>query len=192
MSIDQTDHLTYTNPDELLPVVDNHDNFLYAEKRKIVHDKKLFHRAVHVFVFNPDSQLWIQRRSQFKDTFPGYWEGIGGHLGLNDDYMEAAIRETFEEIGVLLSKVNKVTKLPPSQITNYEFIEVYWAESNLKASPNKYEIDDSRWVSRKEFEKVFIDVIDDTGIPELKLCPSFHESYQKSGMSQLWKQFENL
>ena len=67
--------MTSTRPNnELFDIVDAHDNVLGQESRSIVHREQLFHRAVHVFVFNEAGQLYLQRRSMTKDTAPGKWE----------------------------------------------------------------------------------------------------------------------
>ena len=62
-----------TNPEELFDVVDADDNVIGVGGRSKVHRERLFHRAVHVFVFNAKGELYLQKRSITKDTAPGKW-----------------------------------------------------------------------------------------------------------------------
>lgn len=182
----------FTDPAELLPVVDELDNFLYAERRDLVHRNCLFHRAVHIFVFNYQNEMLIQKRSHLKDTFPGYWEGIGGHLGVGDSYKEAAIREVYEEAGINLTNITFVTKLPPSELTNYEFIEVYWSRTDSPGVPNLQEVEKALWIGKSDFEQSFrikVEKIASHNIIEGDLCPSFCYSYQEGHIEAIW---ENL
>lgn len=182
--------IEFNDPAELLPVVDERDTFLYAERRDIVHQNRLFHRAVHIFVFNHQNEMLIQKRSHLKDTFPGFWEGIGGHLGIGDSYKEAALREVYEEAGIDLTNLTFVTKLNPSELTNYEFIEVFWAQTDNPGSPNLQEVSETLWITKTDFEDLFCFNGNDT-LPEYlsnrKLCPSFRCSYTEGQISQVWK-----
>ena len=36
-------------------------------------DKNMLHRAFSVFLFNSEGKLLLQKRSDTKITFPGYW-----------------------------------------------------------------------------------------------------------------------
>ncbi|MBO7718400.1 NUDIX domain-containing protein [Candidatus Saccharibacteria bacterium] len=47
--------------------------------------------------------LW-QKRAETVDRFPGYYDiSAGGHINLGESLVEAAIRETYEEIGAKIS-----------------------------------------------------------------------------------------
>ncbi|MBD3269446.1 MAG: NUDIX domain-containing protein, partial [Candidatus Omnitrophica bacterium] len=57
------------------------------------------HRDVRVFIVNEDGEVFVQKRGDKKDIEPGVFaESCGGHLGLGDDYLEAAYRECAEEL----------------------------------------------------------------------------------------------
>lgn len=49
--------------DEIFEVVDEHNQVIGTELRKVVHQTGLLHRSVYCFVFNPDGQLLIQQRA---------------------------------------------------------------------------------------------------------------------------------
>lgn len=54
------------------------------------------HFCVSVYVFNPDTEKFLL----VKHKKLGKWVQPGGHIELNEDPEEAAIRETFEETGL--------------------------------------------------------------------------------------------
>ena len=67
--------------EEYFDVVDLADRVIGRATRNEVHQKGLYHRAVHVLVFNSQGQLFLQKRSASKDTFPGKWDSsASGHL----------------------------------------------------------------------------------------------------------------
>ena len=66
---------------ELFDVVDEHDRVIGVEPRGVVHARDLRHRAVHLFVFNAAGELFLQKRSAWKDRHPGKWDSsASGHL----------------------------------------------------------------------------------------------------------------
>jgi isopentenyl-diphosphate delta-isomerase len=85
---------------ELLDLVDEHDNLLGITMDKAeVHDRELLHRDVHVFV-SDGTAMFQQQRSFNKALMPGQWDiSVGGHVAHRQTYIEAALRETAEEIG---------------------------------------------------------------------------------------------
>ena len=86
---------------EYFDIVDENDRVVGRAPRAVVHKERKWHRAVYVFVFNLRGELFIQLRSDKKDMEPGVWTcSVSGHLSSGETYMEAAINETEEEIGV--------------------------------------------------------------------------------------------
>jgi isopentenyldiphosphate isomerase len=66
-----------------------------------VHRDGDWHRSVHIWIVRPSERaVLIQKRSEDKDTWPGYWDAsVGGHLSAGESY-EDAYREVEEELGV--------------------------------------------------------------------------------------------
>jgi len=86
--------------DELVDVVDETDRIVGQAPRREVRRKNLRHRSVYVLVFNSLGQLFVHRRTETKDVFPGYWDvAVGGVLNAGEDYDEGAKRELREEVG---------------------------------------------------------------------------------------------
>jgi 16S rRNA (adenine1518-N6/adenine1519-N6)-dimethyltransferase len=112
---------------ERFPVVDDQDRLLGEALRAEVHGNNLRHRAVHILVFNRSGELFLQKRSRWKDRHPRLWDSsAAGHVDAGEDYDEAASRELREELGVAAELI-RVAKLPASEKTGQEFIWLYRA-----------------------------------------------------------------
>ncbi len=69
--------------------------------RTEVHTRGLWHKSAHVFLFNHQKDLLIQRRSVTKDLYPGLWDySVGEHLQPGETYLAGARRGLEEELGV--------------------------------------------------------------------------------------------
>jgi 16S rRNA (adenine1518-N6/adenine1519-N6)-dimethyltransferase len=66
-----------------------------------IYDKKLWHRIVHIFVFNSKGEMALKLRSRQKKFLPLYWSApVGGHVLAGETYEKAALRELQEELGI--------------------------------------------------------------------------------------------
>jgi isopentenyl-diphosphate Delta-isomerase len=113
--------------DELFDVVDAGDCVTTQATRAEVHRRGLWHRAVHVLVFNASGQVFLQKRSLLKDSAPGCWDSsCSGHLDAGEGYDAAAIRELREEIGITIaSPPERWLRLVACAETGWEFVWVY-------------------------------------------------------------------
>lgn len=60
------------------------------------------HSACHIWLVDNQGGLLMQRRSEFKDTFPGRWDvSCGGHIESGDESFPTAVRELEEELGLM-------------------------------------------------------------------------------------------
>jgi len=134
--------------EERFDVVNAQDQVVGTEIRSIVHQQRLLHRAVHIFVFNANGELYLQRRSMSKDTAPGKWvSSCSGHVDSREDYDTAARRELGEEIG-LYDPVNiqRVFKEPACRPTGYEFVWLYHCHSEGPFVHDPDEVSDGQWI----------------------------------------------
>ena len=117
--------------DEIFDVVNERDEVTGWNYRGEVHRLGLWHRAVHVLVFNQAGEVFLQQRSIKKDTHPGVWDSSSsGHLDRGEDYDACAVREVGEEIGLILPEPPvRLFKIAPCEATGQEFVWVYRAES---------------------------------------------------------------
>jgi isopentenyldiphosphate isomerase len=77
----------------------------YTASRSDAHKLGLWHKTVHIWIVNNHGNVLLQKRSIFKQTFPGYWDiSCAGHIDAGESSLDAAIRELHEELGVKLTK----------------------------------------------------------------------------------------
>jgi isopentenyl-diphosphate delta-isomerase type 1 len=93
---------------EYLDIVDAKDRVVGRALREQCHgNPDLIHRAVHVFLFNGQGDLFLQKRAANKDIAPDRWDAsVGGHVAAGESWMHAAQRELQEEMdigGILLN-----------------------------------------------------------------------------------------
>jgi 16S rRNA (adenine1518-N6/adenine1519-N6)-dimethyltransferase len=114
---------------EMFDVVDEANHVLRQASRHEVHKNGLRHRAVHIFVFNGAGELFLQKRSRWKDTHPLRWDSsAAGHVNAGDDYEETALREVHEEMGVTVARVELLAKIEAGAMTGWEFVHLFRAE----------------------------------------------------------------
>lgn len=140
---------------EPLDFVDESDVVIGQMPRKAIHAEKKLHRAVHVFLTNKRGELYLQLRSAFKDTHPGKWDSsASGHVDPGESYRDCAIRETWEEVWTRAKgDFTRVVRLPASELTDLEFIEVFHAEVSGKIRVHTSEIHSGRFFQVEEIEK---------------------------------------
>ena len=138
------------SPDEIFDVVDEADNVIEQRTRGEVHRLGLLHRAVHIFVFNSDGQLLLQKRSAAKDEYPSTWtSSASGHVDSGEDYDTAAAREIVEELGIS-SPLASLHKFSASKETSNEFVALYSTTTDATPVAHPSEIDSLEFVAIKE------------------------------------------
>jgi isopentenyldiphosphate isomerase len=91
--------------EELIDVLtaDGHPTGVRKTKSEIHRDGD-WHRAAHVWIVTPDLRVVLQLRSMRKANYPGQWDvSSAGHLSAGESALDAAVRETGEEIGVTIA-----------------------------------------------------------------------------------------
>lgn len=87
--------------DELVAIVDERNRVVGAVRRREMRAENLPHRATYILVFNSRGELYVQKRTQSKDVFPGYYDvAAGGVILAGESYEEGALRELEEELGI--------------------------------------------------------------------------------------------
>ena len=108
--------------------------------------------VVHVCIFNSKNEMLIQQRQPWKEGWPNMWDiTVGGSALAGEDSIEAAERETLEEIGY---KINLSNERPFFTI-NFEvgFDDYYLVEKeiDIESLTLQYEeVKAVKWASREE------------------------------------------
>ena len=109
-----------------------------------------------VFVYRHGEQgvevLW-QRRSEKVDRWPGDYDiSAGGHINLGESLVEAAIRETNEEIGASVTEKDlKFVTMRPFNKNRFAWVyAVDWTGRSEEFHFDDEEVSEVRWVLFKE------------------------------------------
>jgi len=72
--------------------------------KSVIHTKGYFHSTAHVWFFTVKEQVLLQQRAATKSICPLLWDvSVAGHIDAGETNVEAAIRETQEEIGLKIN-----------------------------------------------------------------------------------------
>jgi 8-oxo-dGTP pyrophosphatase MutT (NUDIX family) len=87
--------------EEHVAVVDEQNRPAGSATREEMRRRCLIHRASYVLVFNSRGELFLHKRTDTKDVYPGCYDvAAGGVVLRGESYEEAAEREVGEELGV--------------------------------------------------------------------------------------------
>ena len=138
--------------EEIFDVVNERDEVVGQNTRRAVHARGLWHRAVHVLVFNASGEVFLQKRSLKKDIAAGKWDSsASGHLDTGEDYDAGAVREVREEIGLDLAatgasrQLQRLFKIDARQASGWEFCWIYRCESDGPFVLHPDEIETGGW-----------------------------------------------
>lgn len=142
---------------ELIDVVDDHNKVISSVSEKELYQKNLAHRIVHVLVFNNQGEIALQLRSKTKSFCPGCWStSVGGRVQSGESYVEAAIREMKEEIGIEL-KLEKIADdlyIDPNHNGLKMFQRIYKTKYNQPISNNDPDIERFEYKSLGEIQRM--------------------------------------
>ena len=86
--------------DEIVAIVDEKNHITGSVPRSVMRAQNFPHRACYILVFNSHHKILVQKRTQSKDVYPGYYDiATGGVVLAGETYEESAQRELAEEIG---------------------------------------------------------------------------------------------
>jgi isopentenyl-diphosphate Delta-isomerase len=157
---------------EYLDIVDEDDEVIGRDTRKNVHANHQIHRGIHVFVLNIKGEILLQRRSDTKDYYPGFYDSsVGAQVISGETYEECALRETMEELGfkpndlAIICDYNSYS----SRQKEKRRLFITYSKGNFKIDPK--EVESVKWYSPEEIKKEI-----DKGI--MKFTEGFKSSFQ--------------
>ena len=140
--------------DEIFDVVNGNDEVVGQERRDVVHQRDLLHRAIHAFIFNKRGEVFLQKRSRLKDVHPGTWDSsVAGHLDSGEGYEACAVRELEEEAGQTEVDLKRVAILPATAETGWEFVHLFEVQQTNPIRFPCSEVEAGLWVSPDEVNR---------------------------------------
>jgi len=135
---------------EYFYAVDENDNVLGKATREECHKNSIIHRSVYIFVLNDKEELFLQKRSESKDLYRGYYTGSAtGHVDFGEEYEEAAQRELGEELGIK-AKLRYLCRVKSFSGIEREISALYLCRHSGRIRFNKTEIDEGIFMSVEE------------------------------------------
>ena len=133
--------------EEIFDIVNERDEVIGQAPRREAHARGLWHRAVHVLVFNARGEIFLQKRSLKKDVAAGKWDSSSsGHVDTGEDCDACAVREVREEIGLRLAQTPaRLFKIDSCPETGWEFCWIYRCRSEGPFVLHPEEIETGGW-----------------------------------------------
>jgi isopentenyl-diphosphate delta-isomerase len=151
--------------DELIDIVDDlGEPTGHIALKSEAHKHGWYHNTIHLWLFTSKGDILLQQRSHKKVIYPLLWDvSVAGHIDAGETFIEAALRETEEEIGLQLQpeSLNKIgvilheSSYNEGSIRDNEFHQVYISELKVGIHtliPQKEEVEALKLVSLNEFE----------------------------------------
>lgn len=108
--------------------------------------------VVGVVIINENDEILLQKRSRFKRVNPSRWGICGGKVDLGETPLEAGIRETLEEIGIILSK--EELKFLSMDTNEKSHFTVYYVRKNIDINECKLQEEELEQVKYFKIEEL--------------------------------------
>lgn len=144
--------------EEMLPVINEEGELIGTVPRRIAHDGKsmLLHPVIHLHIINSAGQIFLQKRPADKDVQPGKWDtSVGGHVDPGETIIEALLRETQEEAGLVDFEYEFISKYLWQSEREREMVHSFVTRDNREPRIDTAEIAGGRFWSREEIEDGF-------------------------------------
>jgi isopentenyl-diphosphate delta-isomerase len=82
---------------ELFDIININEEIIGTADREAAHKNRQLHRVVAVYVFDASGKLYVQVHKKSRGL---YDHSVGGHVSKGETYMQGAIREACEELGI--------------------------------------------------------------------------------------------
>ena len=128
--------------DEYIDIVDDTAQPIGETALKsIIHSKGYKHNTVHLWFYTSKGEILLAQRSANKTICPLLWDvSVSGHVDAGESLVQAAIRETNEEIGLKINEsdlykigVFKCFQSYPNGIIDNEFHHTYLVHFNKRS-----------------------------------------------------------
>ena len=145
--------------DELIILVDDNDNVLgYKTKIDCHQGEGILHRAFSIFILNDKNEVLLQKRSEQKQLWPGFWSNsCCSHPRKGETLETATQRRLMEELGIStdLKFLYRFKYHATFQNTGSEreLCSVYIGKSNDSIKTNPNEIAEWKFITVPHLDK---------------------------------------
>jgi isopentenyl-diphosphate Delta-isomerase len=131
-----------------------------------VHDKGYWHRTAHLWIVNLEGQILLQRRSELVVNHPNCLDtSTSGHVDAGEDGGDAAVRESFEELHLVLNKeelvkIHEIKNFGEDAIPgrfNFEFVDIFLLRRDVDIDTlvlDPHEVSGLVYMDLKDFEQL--------------------------------------
>jgi len=167
--------------DEYIDIVTK-DGVLTGESalKSEIHTKGYYHNTAHIWLFTKNGEIVLAQRAATKTICPLLWDvSVAGHVDAGESIEHAALRETKEELGLIIPKkglikigVTECFQSYPNGIIDNEFHHTFISElkddiASLKI--DRKEVETIKLISITEFQNLINNIgIDNHFIPSNK------------------------
>ncbi len=132
---------------ELVDIVDENDCVTGSVTRSEMRRQRLLHRCVYILLFDSSGRMFVHRRTDTKDVYPGFWDvTVGGVVGAGEAYAVAARREVEEEVGLTNPRLTLLFPMSYEDHDTRVLGMVYECVSDQPLCLQVEEIAEGRWV----------------------------------------------
>lgn len=103
-------------------------------------------KVAAVVLLNSEGKILIMKRSSKKKTHPNLWGLPSGGVENNENVQETAVRETFEETGISISKLKKGPTISYKVPGGLDKLTFLYAQSDTSEVNLNDEHSEYRWV----------------------------------------------
>lgn len=150
--------------DEIIDILDAEGNFTKQPCLKSkAHQLGLTHASIQIWFYTSTGKILLQQRIKTKETHPGLWDvSVAGHISFGETPLSAVVRESEEELGIILDekKIVFIQKyrqkdIHPNGIIDdeFNFVYGYLLSENQKFTLQKNEVTAVKWLKITEFKK---------------------------------------
>lgn len=163
-----------TDYSEKLPIVNIDGEVVGITTRREAHSNsglKPLHPVVHLHVFNSNSEIYLQKRPEWKDVQPGKWDtATGGHVAYGESVDKALLREVKEELGITDFEPEFIGKYVFESGVEKELVYMFKTIYDNNIYPDPDELAGGRFWAKKEINEAI-----GKGI----LTPNFEYEYKR-------------
>lgn len=138
---------------------------IQRENRDDLLGKDEYHLVVHIYIRNSKGQFLVQKRSEKKQFLPGIWDITAGCAVAGDDGITAAMRETEEELGIVLKE--EEFKYIGRFLRMKSIVEIFEVVKDIDLSTcvlQEGEVDEVKYITKEElFQQIKKGPFEDDG-----------------------------